>query len=91
MESEHKQSIHKIIIGHEGVQISTDLTNAKAVEKNLKQSFEECKKELDAKNKSIDRRDYLTISDSEEPAVIAELKKWKTSYRLVGKKMSYLN
>jgi len=73
VESEHKQCIHKIIIGHEGVQISTDLTEAKAVEKSLKQALEERKKELDTKIKSTDRRDYLTISDSEEPAVIAEL------------------
>lgn len=73
VESEHKQSIHKIIIGHEGVQISTDLTNAKAGEKSLKQSLDERKKELDAKRKSTDRRDYLTVSDSEESALIAEL------------------
>jgi wobble nucleotide-excising tRNase len=72
VESEHKQNIHKIIIGHEGVQISTELTNAKAEEKKLKQLLDEHKKELSLKEISTGRKDYLTISDTEEPAIIAE-------------------
>src|SRR5690606_4466174 len=73
VESEHKQSIHKIIIGHEGVQISEDLTIAKASEKSLKQTLDERKKELNGKLTRSGRRDYLIISDTEESAVIAEL------------------
>lgn len=73
VESEHKQSIHKIIIGHEGVQISEALTIAKASEKSLKQMLDERKKELNGKLTRSGRRDYLTISDSEESAVIVEL------------------
>jgi wobble nucleotide-excising tRNase len=86
VESEHKQSIHKIIIGHEGVQISTDLTNAKAVEKSLKQSLEEYKKELSAKVTGTGRRDYLVISDSEEPAVIAELQEIENKLKISREK-----
>jgi wobble nucleotide-excising tRNase len=86
VESEHKQCIHKIIIGHEGVQISTNLTEAKAEEKRLKQALEERKKELDTKIKSTDRRDYLTISDSEEPAVIVELREIENKLQISQEK-----
>lgn len=73
VESEHKQSIHKIIIGHEGVQISEDLTNVKATEKSLKQSLDERTKELNARITRTGRRDYLSIADTEEPEMITEL------------------
>ncbi|MFZ3070591.1 MAG: AAA family ATPase, partial [Anaerolineaceae bacterium] len=86
VESEHKQSIHKIIIGHEGVQISTDLTNAKAVEKSLKQSLDEYKKELTAKATSTCRKDYLAIKDTEEPAMIAELQKIENKLQISREK-----
>jgi len=74
VESGHKQSIHRIIIGHEGVQISEDLTCAKAEEKSLKQSLDERKKEVDSKISTTGRRDYLTITADEEPTITAELK-----------------
>jgi wobble nucleotide-excising tRNase len=73
VESEHKQSIHKIIIGHEGVQISEDLTNVKATEKSLKQSLDERTKELNARITRTGRRDYLSIADTEEPEMITEI------------------
>lgn len=73
VESDHKQSIHRIIIGHEGIQISEDLTIAKASEKSIKQTLEDYKKELNRKITESGRRDYLTIVDSEKPKVIAEL------------------
>jgi wobble nucleotide-excising tRNase len=86
VESEHKQSIHKIIIGHEGVQISEDLTIAKASEKSLKQTLDERKKELNGKITRSCRRDYLTISDSEESAVIAELQEIENKLQISREK-----
>lgn len=73
VESGHKQSIHRIIIGHEGVQISEDLTNVKATEKSLKQSLDERAKELNTRITRTGRSDYLSIADTEEPEMITEL------------------
>lgn len=86
VESDHKKSIHKIIIGHEGVQISEDLSIAKASEKSLKQTLDERKKELNGKLTRSGRRDYLTISDSEESAVIAELQEIENKLQISREK-----
>jgi wobble nucleotide-excising tRNase len=73
VESGHKQSIHRIIIGQEGVQISEDLIKSKAEEKNLKQSLDEHKRVLETKISNTEQKDYLTISADEEPGIFAEL------------------
>ena len=86
VESEHKQSIHRIIIGHEGVQISEDLTIAKASEKSIKQTLDERKKELNGKLTRSGRRDYLIISDTEESAVIAELQEIENKLQISREK-----
>ena len=86
VESDHKQSIHKIIIGNKGVQISEELVNAKAEEKRLKQLFDLRKKELDIKIFETGRSDYITLINEEIPAIEAELREIENKLQISQEK-----
>jgi wobble nucleotide-excising tRNase len=77
VESGHKQSIHTIVIGAEGLSISKELTIAKEREKQLKKLFDDKQKELEKRQKLTNRDDYLVISDSENDVILVQLENIK--------------
>ncbi len=77
VESGHKQSIHTIVIGAEGLSISQELTIAKEREKQSKKLFDDRQKELDKRQKLTNRVDYLVIPDSENDIILVQLENIK--------------
>jgi len=77
VESGHKQSIHTIVIGTEGLTISKKLTIAKEREKQLKKLFDDRQKELEKRQKLTNRVDYLVIPDSENEIILVQLENIK--------------
>ena len=73
VESGHKQSIHTIVIGSEGLSISQELITTKDREKQLKKSFDAKQKELENRQKLSGRDDYLVIPDSDESTISVQL------------------
>jgi wobble nucleotide-excising tRNase len=77
VESDHKQNIHKIVIGSDGLRISQELTDAKENEKQLKKLFDDKQKELEKRQKLTNRSDYLSIPESDKANILIELENVK--------------
>jgi wobble nucleotide-excising tRNase len=74
VESEHKQNIHRIVIGEKGLELSQKLIEIKSAEKDAKRELDILAKELKKKIANTGRNDYLEIEPKE-----AEITKTKIS------------
>ncbi|MBI5522504.1 MAG: AAA family ATPase [Desulfarculus sp.] len=67
--AEHKKRIHSIVLGQNGVTLSTEVTDAKNREAQASEVFRIFSRELEKKIAITGRRDYLTITAEEKPTI----------------------